>query len=110
MCISGTSYAWLRETPLNNYHNSNFTPIIFGDYNDKGKLEFTYPSALGTCVCETHERPKVEYSYCEGTDIQSCADAKVADGWYPLGSISHQYGGGAGGYNRNSQAFWRWAE
>jgi hypothetical protein len=58
------------------------------------------------CVCATQERPKVEYSFCEGTNIQSCADAKVADGWYPLGSPSTM------AYNgwHKTQAFWRWAE
>ena len=61
------------------------------------------------CYCATHERPKVEYSYCEGSNIQECADSKVAEGWYPLGGISYSYMG-SGGWNRNSQAFWRWAE
>lgn len=64
------------------------------------------PNNIHDCYCATQERPKVEYSYCEGTEIQSCADAKVADGWYPLGGPSTM------SYNgwHKTQAFWRWAE
>jgi len=65
------------------------------------------------CYCYTHERPKVEYDYCVGSEIQSCADAKVADGWYPLGGISSYYDGWGGtppNSQKKTQAFWRWAE
>jgi len=57
------------------------------------------------CYCYTHERPKVEYSYCQGNDITYCTNAKVAAGWYPLSGISM-----VDGNNDKVQAFWRWAE
>lgn len=104
--------------------NSN-SPGIFWPYMDHNSaLNFTYlnNSSLG-CYCATQERPKVEYSYCEGTDIQSCADAKVDEGWYPLGAVAayHLAPDGIGyqtGYvnatsntfKQKVQAFWRWAE
>ena len=67
-----------------------------------------------TCVCETHERPKVEYTYCrkydEGGDpttFATCAQEKVEDGWCPLGGISSYR---QNGNDYIGQAFWRWAE
>ena len=61
------------------------------------------------CFCYTYERPRVEYSYCEGAyagdpGFQSCCETKVAAGWYPLGSLNTNAG------SDPSQAFWRWAE
>lgn len=72
------------------------------------------------CYCAAKQLPRVEYSWCAAfnsisndTDdtignavatFQACCDAKVQDGWYPLGGLSK--GGAADG----SQAFWRWAE
>ena len=41
------------------------------------------------CLCATQELPKVECSYCHGdakNGIQGCCDAKVEDGWCPMGS------------------------
>jgi len=106
MCIIGTNRAWLRECPVDPPSNSgNNLPAVFGDYDDKGRLTFMNNSYAMTCVCETHERPKVEYSYCEGNNIESCSDSKVADGWYPLSGISM-----VDGNNDKVQAFWRWAE
>lgn len=74
--------------------------------SQNGRISYQSYSLNAQCYCATHERPKVEYSYCEGTEIQSCADAKVADGWYPLGGPSTM------SYNgwHKTQAFWRWAE
>ena len=70
-----------------------------------------------TCLCATQERPRVEYTYCEGSNIQNCASDKVADGWYPLDLTSHHrhpgedYSGATGsGYQWKVQAFWRWAD
>ena len=68
------------------------------------------PNTLRECGCATHERPNVEYSYCEGYDIQTCTEQKVSEGWYPLGGISFQNSNSSQTYDRLSQAFWRWAE
>jgi hypothetical protein len=58
------------------------------------------------CYCAARQLPRVEYSYCEGTDIQECANEKVEDGWYPLEGITKiSYNG-----QNKIQAFWRWAE
>ena len=65
--------------------------------------------SVHSCACFTKERPKVEYSYCEGQNITECATVKVQDGWYPLGGISSYYDQAAGNQIR-TQAFWRWAE
>ena len=114
MCIAGTNTAWLRETPVQPPANSSSNlPSIYGDYDDKGRLTFFPNTTNCTCVCETHERPKVEYSYCEGGDIQSCAEVKVADGWYPLSGItSNPSFNGSSDHSTQKvyQAFWRWAE
>ena len=70
------------------------------------------------CLCYTHERPKVEYSYCMAIghmpnvpydhdyvdEFEDCCNSKVQDGWYPLGGLSKGHTGDGG------QAFWRWAE
>ena len=44
------------------------------------------------CYCTAKQMPRVEYCYCEGSDIQNCADDKVANGWYPLQGISSHQG------------------
>ena len=84
---------------------------------------FSYEASLGTgdnhavaesaspihdyrCYCAAKQLPRVEYTYCEGTDIQECANEKVGDGWYPLEGITKiSYNG-----QNKIQAFWRWAE
>lgn len=77
-----------------------------------------YVSYERGCFCVTKERPKVEYSFCSAgdfvlnvdgmqsntADFQECCDAKVQDGWYPLGGFSKGNSADA------SQAFWRWAD
>ena len=115
MTISGVNRAWLREMPIAAPANStNNFPIVFGDYSDKGRLSFGNNSDELTCVCETQERPKVEYSYCRDSDeggdptpFAICAQEKAQDGWYPLGGMSSFP---FNGVDYNSQAFWRWAE
>ena len=58
------------------------------------------------CYCAARQLPRVEYTYCEGTDIQECANEKVEAGWYPLEGITKiSYNG-----QNKIQAFWRWAE
>ena len=114
--------SWL-DGPMSYHTGTTSTKhytIITGDAGggNLGRITFEdYDLDYINCYCYTEERPKVEYSYCEGTDIQSCADAKVSDGWYPLGGIvthenlsyssnGYQYDGST----HHTQAFWRWAE
>ena len=78
------------------------------------------------CFCVTKERPKVEYSFCDGGDpsgagFTQCINEKLAEGWYPLSgfpTVHHRQGYGVI-HNQNSQihfeqnshaSFWRWAE
>ena len=101
--------SWL-DGPMSYHTGTTSTKhytIGTGDGGNLGRITFEdYDLDYINCYCYTEERPKVEYSYCEGTDIQSCADAKVADGWYPLGGPSTiSYNGW-----HKTQAFWRWAE
>ena len=63
-------------------------------------------SKYNRCFCVAKQLPRVEYTYCEGTDIQECANEKVEAGWYPLEGITKiSYNG-----QNKIQAFWRWAE
>ena len=88
------------------------TPVL----NEDQRIRMT--EALGVpkeCYCTAKQLPRVEYSYCYGswfTGIQSCADEKVAEGWYPLGGISGHSGVGNVGtdYQQIQQAFWRFAQ
>jgi len=96
-----------KPDPTGGYHRQ--MSVSNGNDNDGGITNGHSPSDDGYCLCYTHERPKVEYSYCEGAyqgdlEFQSCCDSKVAAGWYPLGSLNTNAG------NDPSQAFWRWAE
>ena len=80
------------------YHRqTNQTPGLRGDYGgDDAKR----------CYCAARQLPRVEYTYCEGTDIQECANEQVEAGWYPLEGITKiSYNG-----QNKIQAFWRWAE
>ena len=85
-------------------------------YGPSGEHEITwFPSDNNRCYCAAHELPKVEYSYCEGSDIQACAEDKVTNGWFPLNGISSHHkspnssASSADGYQYKVQAFWRWA-
>jgi hypothetical protein len=98
------TYALWLDGPMS-YHTS----ILSTEYytiNTTGRIMRENYDNSYNCYCYTHERPKVEYSYCEGTNIQECADSKMLDGWYPLGGPAYR--------DTNSpnklQAFWRWAE
>ena len=78
------------------------------------------PNSEQKCYCATHERPKVEYSYCEGgapSALTSCIEEKLADGWYPLSGFpnSHDkqpsYNVSGNSFTMYTHAsFWRWAE
>ena len=76
-------------------------------YNSNGYMYGTAQVNLSArCYCAAKQLPRVEYTYCEGTTIQTCANDLVDDGWYPLGgAMKHQYNG-----ENKIQAFWRWVE
>ena len=83
------------------------TPMFLYNFPNPSILTQYYSSAK--CYCAAHEMPKVEYSYCEGSNIQACAENKVTNGWYPLGGISTTYVTLSASHIE-TQAFWRWAE
>ena len=61
------------------------------------------------CYCTAKQLPRVEYSYCTGQSITTCATSKVEDGWIPLGGMTYT-GDGTGSDYRVGQAFWRFAQ
>ena len=80
----------------------------FSGNTSSGRLANTH-----NCYCATHERPKVEYSYCrtsDGSEFTTCCNEKVADGWYPLAATTGVSGNAYAGGEEFGQAFWRWAE
>lgn len=99
--------AWINEPDWINNRilsgTSEFWPLLGTNWGVNFVGNYNLPANGLLCYCATQERPKVEYSYCEENEIQSCADAKVADGWYPLGPLVYN------GWFK-AQAFWRWAE
>jgi len=106
----GGSHAWLLESvePTTSALATStvYHPTVSVNNSDKGNLHLFPTTSGATCFCSTHERPKVEYSYCFGNDFEACTNEKVANGWYPLGSIMYD----AFGWTEHNQAFWRWAE
>lgn len=77
------------------------------------------------CICETQQRPRVEYSYCSGgapseDALNQCISEKLAEGWYPLSgfpSMRDQQGyigdndNFNNGYSPQTHAsFWRWEQ
>ena len=76
------------------------------------------------CFCVTKERPKVEYTYCDGGDpsaaaFTQCINEKLASGWYPLSGFPIDHSRQAAAYStshntyhdaRTHASFWRWAE
>jgi hypothetical protein len=107
----GATHAWLLD-PVNGVStitNTNvYNTVVQVNGTSKGSIDLIVSSSGANCICATHERPKVEYSTCQGTDdnFQSCCDEKVSDGWYPLGGIAVDQINTI----RQKQAFWRWAE
>lgn len=109
---SGNLFAWLSN--LEYSKEDDGFPLLAISRADAGGWPKGGIATIGlgdntNCFCATHERPKVEYSYCRGeypTDpfFQTCADENVENGWYPLGGIEVDAGQDA------HQAFWRWAE
>ena len=94
---------WLKSQ---GYPNNNDKALFLTDFPSVSEA---YVSHERGCFCVTKERPKVEYSYCEGQNIQECANSLTQDGWMPLNGISFTGDGAAVDY-REAQAFWRWAE
>ena len=88
------------------YHRTMFVGYASSNSNN-GRMTSDGYNYQRQCYCAAHERPNVEYSFCEGVEIfEVCAQEKVAAGWYPLGGNSQisYYG------PHKLQAFWRWAE
>ena len=107
---------WLR-TAQDDLGTATTSSQAWSIVNSDGQVSRAIMNDQRHCFCVTKERPKVEYSYCEGPDIQDCAAEKVEDGWYPLGGITTHENLGysssgyqTSGYTHHSQAFWRWAE
>ena len=89
---------WIQSKDMTAFSQSGDQRVMRLDSEgDFGRTEMHSMYNNVGCYCATHERPKVEYSYCEGSNIQECADSKVAEGWYPLGGISYSYH--SGGWN-----------
>ncbi|MDA8606930.1 hypothetical protein N9L13_07885 [Flavobacteriales bacterium] len=108
----GATHAWLLD-PVNGVNaipsTNVYKTVVQVNYSSKGYVNLFENSTGANCFCATHERPKVEYSYCRGeypTDpaFQDCANEKVTAGWYPIGGIETDAG------SDPHQAFWRWAE
>ena len=90
--------------------------------NGAGEIASGWTNASLNCFCVTKERPKVEYSYCDGEDPSDmaftlCINEKLAAGWYPLSGfpMEHSVQAASGGsviYHdaRTHASFWRWAE
>jgi len=97
--INPEGYLWEKNT---------YGDVIRFFWNTNGTIGEAYDfDILKGCFCATQERPKVEYSFCEGTDdFEPCVTTKVGEGWYPLqGTSMISYNG-----KHKYQAFWRWAE
>lgn len=111
---SSSTYTWIDRQYVDG-NTWNRLPYYIGN-SQLGSRYIGQTETQGytkKCYCAAKQLPRMEYSYCGGSTIQSCANAKVADGWYPLPGISsHQNGAGSssGGNQLIYQAFWRWAE
>ena len=111
--ISDYTYTWIPKNEM----NSAWDKYIYYQGHTNVSLSRLYETQFlrssYRCYCSAVQLPRVEYTYCEGTDIQECANEKVGDGWMPLSGISSNHTGYSstqGGYQFKVQAFWRWAE
>ena len=93
-----------------------------GGLSDGSNMQYAQP-----CFCVTKQRPKVEYSYCDGGDpsgagFTQCINEKLAEGWYPLSGFPNHHDE-QGWTTENGvfpnqthftkhtfASFWRWAE
>jgi len=104
------SQTWLQKESSSTVYLSNSNSHVYSYIENIGNGVKRYTSAVLEyslrCYCTARQMPRVEYIYCEGTDIQECANEKVEAGWYPLEGITKiSYNG-----QNKIQAFWRWAE
>ena len=116
--LSNTSNTWVNSTEV--FYDAPFYVAAYHFLEGSTGIHSitVYPYSIFRCYCAAHELPKVEYSYCEGSDIQACAEDKVTNGWFPLNGVSshHRYPGTNNNYVADIdyqwkvQAFWRWAE
>ena len=102
-----TVSTWLKRTAASpNQRPSRFHSEDNTNHNRHYSEEYQFLDFGARCYCTAKQLPRVEYTYCEGTDIQECANEKVEAGWYPLEGITKiSYNG-----QNKIQAFWRWAE
>ena len=108
-----TGQAWLSQSPFGRQTMAyNRDVVIEVGYPNDSDMYETNSEGQNKCFCFTQERPKVEYTYVQGsinggdpTYFQTLATAKIEDGWYPLGGIQFY-----GQEDQCAQAFWRWAE
>ena len=105
--VGSETYTWIDKQSVDLNAWAEF-PYYVGK-SDPGYQYLTqtqgqaYPKK---CYCTAKQLPRVEYTYCEGTSIQTCANGLVSEGWYPLGgAMKHQYNG-----ENKIQAFWRFAQ
>ena len=106
--LSWDQHGYSNSTATGGYgHLGSILVKDVSNYSYTGVERRGFSSTSPYCVCFTQEQPKVEYSFCEGTDtFESCVNVKVQDGWYPLqGTSMISYNG-----KHKYQAFWRWAE
>ena len=106
---------WVNSIGLDNYQllgSNSYQHAIETGYGGAAALTYTATTGEEHCYCFNEERPKVEYTYVQGsinggdpTYFQTLATAKIEDGWYPLGGIQFY-----GQEDQCAQAFWRWAE
>lgn len=104
------SQTWLQKESSSTVYLSNSNSHVYSYIENIGNGVTRYTSNVLEyslrCYCTARQLPRMEYTYCEGTDIQGCADEKVEAGWYPLEGITKiSYNG-----QNKIQAFWRWAE
>ena len=103
---NSASYAWTRS--WREHEGFVGLPLAVHTSGDViGDVATISGWVQGDCFCVAHERPKVEYTFCEGVDsFGQCASQKVAEGWYPLtGTSQISYYG-----PHKFQAFWRWVD
>ena len=78
-------WAW-TQTPDNLQITEQYMVSYF---RDPPELVFSiFPGTNRRCYCAAKQLPRMEYSYCEGGNIEECTSTKVQEGWYPLGGIS----------------------
>ena len=115
---------WVSTPPSLFGHDNTGLSALYIANNVGGVLKAYLQTEL-PCFCVTKERPKVEYTYCNGGDATAasftqCINEKLAEGWYPLSGFPNHharqgYNGSGGvfaaGYNQYTHAsFWRWAD